>query len=81
MRRTCGSAALKSSGISCRVALYSGNASCLAVGAAVSKATAMWVGSWVLIRSSSVCVNPNSAEVFTPLDVKMGRAMNAKCAR
>src|SRR3954469_5082820 len=31
--------------------------------------------------SSNVCVNPYRAEVFTPLDVKIGRAISAKCAR
>src|SRR3954463_12663657 len=31
--------------------------------------------------SSNVWVNPYRAEVFTPLDVKIGRAISAKCAR
>src|SRR5262249_25959696 len=75
------SAALNSSGIASRVALYSGNSTCRCVGASVSNATAMCVGCWFFRMSSIVWVNPYSAEVLTPFDDKMGFAINAKCAR
>ena len=67
--------------MACRVALYSGYAMCRGVGASVSNATARCVGCWLRRISSNVCVKPYSAEVFTPFEVRMGRAINAKCAR
>ena len=76
-----GMAAERSSGISSRLALYSGCIRWRSVGAEVSKTTARCEGFCLVISSIRVAVKPKMAEVLKPLLVYMGLRMRAKCAR
>ena len=72
-----GKAIVISSGCASRLALYSGKAICLKVGPLKSNATAKCVGFSLLIISQRVLINPEMAEVLSPLELIKGLAIKA----
>ena len=66
------------SGVSSRLALYSGKISCRKVGSDRSSATAKWVGSCFFCISKSVLRNPKMAETSSPDEVIRGLRIKAK---
>ena len=73
-------AAERSSGIFSRLALYSAKSVWRWVGAAVSKATPMWVGFSFFSTSYKVLANPKMAEVLKPFELIRGFLFKAKNA-